>query len=376
MNYTNFRIFNTNYADPDILANYDVSSEQTSFPVENMLNWQRRSKVWRSNGYWRVTDSNKTLLFKEASASTLTATLNTGEYNATTLAADIKRAMEVSGDSTYTVTYSNMKFNFSSNGTGGDGIFTIVYSGSTLATDIGLQQDKTGALSYNMDKTRIHGIDGEWVIFDLGVSTNPDAILMIDQKQSAIKISPTATIKLQANTTSNFDNPQFEVAIPYDDEVLSYISDAGMATAPYRYWKILFNDPHNPNGYIQMGAVSLSNYMNPQRGRAVYPLTQGYIDKTETIFSESGASFSDIKYKTQGFDVSLFGLQIADIEEFDRFFNDYGVGYPFFVSMDTGEVWSSDYRRRVIFCKFDQSPKYKLSSPNNFTLDVSFREEL
>lgn len=376
MRYTNFRIFNTNYADVNLMANYYVSSEQASFPIENALNFQRRSKVWRSSGYWKLTASNNVIVFKESTGSTLSATLNIGEYNSTSLAAELKRAMDVAGDSTYTVTYTGMKFNLASNGVGGDGIFSIIYSSSTISTDIGLSQDKTGALSYNMDKTRIHGISGEWIMFDLGVSTNPDAIIMIDQKQAAIKLSPLATIKIQANTTSNFDNPEYELTIPYDDEVLSYLSDSGLFAEARRWIRILFDDPHNPNGYIQIGAITLANYMNPQRGRAIFPLNQNYIDRTETIFAESGASYSDVKYKTQAFDVSLFGMQIADVEEFDVFWNNYGLGFPFFVSMDSAEHWSSNKNRRIIYCKFDGAPKYRLESPDNFEISISLREEL
>ena len=50
---TSFRIFNENYINTDILANSDVSSENASFGIENIS--QRRSKVWRSNGYYEVT---------------------------------------------------------------------------------------------------------------------------------------------------------------------------------------------------------------------------------------------------------------------------------------------------------------------------------
>jgi hypothetical protein len=62
------RIYNENYLDQDALANDYVSSEQAAFPVDNAYNSVRRSKVWRSNGYWEITSSNNTFTFKDTAA--------------------------------------------------------------------------------------------------------------------------------------------------------------------------------------------------------------------------------------------------------------------------------------------------------------------
>ena len=84
MIYNNLRIYNENYIDEDILANYDVTSEQSAFPIENAFNQQRRSKVWRSNGYFNVTSSNNTIIFRETAATPLTGTIAIAEYGSYT----------------------------------------------------------------------------------------------------------------------------------------------------------------------------------------------------------------------------------------------------------------------------------------------------
>jgi hypothetical protein len=364
---------NLNFIDEDILAGNSVSSEQSSFPVTNAFNQQRRSKVWRSNGYWRITDDNRVLKFDDG-GSALTANLTKGEYTSTALfMAEIKAAMELVGVNTYTITQSGIfKFNFASSG----GTFTLTFTGSTLAGDIGLTSDKTGSTSYTMDKVIVH--QQEWLEFDLGIETNPDAFILIDQRNDPIHISPTATVTLQANETGEFDGTfvGYEQVITHDDEVFSVISDDGLADTGYRYWRIKFEDKENPLGYIQIGAFFLGNYLSPVRGRAQFPLSQNFIDRTVTVFSEGGQSFADIKEKSERFSVQIKALQKADVEEFRTMFNDFGTGKPFFISMDSGEVFSSDYQRYVRLVKFDSEPRWRLISPDNFTLDLSLREEL
>jgi hypothetical protein len=135
-------------------------------------------------------------------------------------------------------------------------------------------------------------------------------------------------------------------------------------------------DKQNSNGFVEVGAFFLGNYLKWARGRASYPLNQNYIDTTTTVYSEGGQSFSDIRQKTQSFSITIKGLQKADIEAFDVFFNDFGVGLPFFVSMDSSAVFSSVANKRVILCKFSDKPNYDFSSVDYFNLKCGFREEL
>lgn len=124
------RIYFDNYVDLDILANSDVSSAQTAFPITNAYNKQRRSKVWRSNGYFNVTDQNNQIVLRETSGGpNLTATIPVSEYRTTTsFIAAVKSALEDVGASTYTVTNSSStgyKFSIASNGAGGSGFFIL-----------------------------------------------------------------------------------------------------------------------------------------------------------------------------------------------------------------------------------------------------------
>ena len=73
-------LMTTNFTATDVVSNATASSEQTSFPAENLYNAQRRSKVWRSAGYWEITEGNNVLTFQETSGVDLTAAITVGEY--------------------------------------------------------------------------------------------------------------------------------------------------------------------------------------------------------------------------------------------------------------------------------------------------------
>ena len=375
MSITNFRIFNENYIDENVLADYTGSSENSSYVVENIFNFQRRSKVWRSNGYWTIDSSNRLLNFRETTGVDLYALLNTGTYNSTSFMAEIARALNSAGASLYTVSQNNLRFEIVSNLAGGGGIFEIYVAGSTIAFKLGLTSDKTGSASYIFDDISI--TQEEFVIFDLGVATNPDAFIMCDQRNQPIQISPTATVKLEGNETNNFSTPSFTTTLTHDDEVYSHLTDSGISTDPYRFWRISFDaEASMPNGYVQLGAIFLGNYISPTRARAQFPLRNKYIDNTVTVFSEGGASFSDLKETSASYGIQIKGLYKAEVEEFDTFFETYKTGKPFFISMDTGEVWSTNKNRRIVLCKLVSEPTWELIASDYFILNFEIREEL
>lgn len=378
MSITNFRIFINNYADVDILPYYTASSEQSAFPVANAFNYQRRSKVWRSNGYFTVTSANRILHFRDYDdGDDLYASLNIGIYTSgTDFCTEIARAMNAAGgDATYSVAITANRIELTTSAPA-EGMYTY-FSTSTCASLIGMTQNH-GTLNQwiePMDEIRI--TSEEFILIDMGVATTFDACILMDQKTKSIQIPPTGVVKLEGNETSNFSSPSFSVTIPYNEICLSYITDAGVSTTAYRYWRVHFNDDcAMPNGYVQLGALLMGDYWSPTRARAQFPLKQAYQDMSTTMISEGGQSFSDIKEITSTFDVEILGLYKEDVEEFDDFFSRVKTAKPFFISMDTAEVFSSDMNRRIMLCKFEREPVWTLESPNNFTLTFSLREEL
>lgn len=376
------RLFTDNYIDVDRLASYTVSSEKTSFPVENAFNSQRRSKVWKSDGYFNIDSTNDTLIIRESVGVDLTVTLANGEYTSTTaFMSALAVALDAAGASTYTVTQNSyFKFVITSNGLGGGGIFQIMTTNvlSTLAPVLGydILANKTGALTYTADVLKISS-PGEFILFDMGIASFPDAFIMTGPRNSALPLSPSGTFKLQASYTNNFAAPVYNETLVYDDEVIVKFADGDdtLDVNGYRYWRVVFED-QNPNGCVSIGSFFLGKFFAPERGRAQYPFKTEYIDRTQTIFSEGGQSYADVFQQSQGYSIEWFGLEKEDIDSITEIFRDYGTGYPFFVSFDSGEAFSTSVNRFVKLVKFSGEPNIELVSPNNFRCTMQFREEL
>ncbi len=374
------RIMNDNWLDQSALANDDVSSEQVAFPVTNAYNKNRRSKVWRSNGFFNITSSNDTIIFRETAAGPdLTAVIANAEYNTTaSFMAAVKAALEAVGASTYTVTQNaNKKFVITSNGVGGDGTFRIYWTNvlSTAAAPLGFSTavDDTGSLTYTADFLMIH--TEEWILWDMGISSNPTHFFLIGPRNEPIKLSPGATIKLQGNETNNWTSPSFEQTITYDDEVLYLENELGLHTEALRYWRIYFQD-QNPLGYIEVGAFFLGTHLELERGAPQFPFTEGEIDRTETVFSEGGQTYSEIKPKTQNHSIDWLGLTKADQQLMREHFFKVGTGIPFFVMFDAVAGFSTEVNRRIKYVKFKNEPTYELVSPNNYTTSWSLEEQI
>jgi len=200
---------------------------------------------------------------------------------------------------------------------------------------------------------------------------------LIGKRNQSIQISTGATLKLQGNETNDWTSPSYTQTLTYDDQVISLFSDTGLHTSSLRYWSLFIEDKKNPNGNIEVGSFYLGNFWNQTRGRVQFPLRSQPVDRSETIFSEGGQTYSDVREKTNIYNVEWLGLQKADIETFEEdIWAVYGTSRPFFVSMDGDEAFSTNKNKRIIFCKFDDEPNWDLSSPDNFIMSMSLREEL
>jgi hypothetical protein len=197
---------------------------------------------------------------------------------------------------------------------------------------------------------------------------------MIGERNKPIPISPTAIIKLQGNHTNNFTAPAFSIDLVYNAGIISYLSDNGIASDSYRYWKLYIEDKGNGNGYISIGAFMLGNYWNPVRCRPQFPLKKDFIDLSSTVFSEGGQSYSDIKEQTESYNIEMTGLTIVDEEYFWNIYNKFGKSKPFFIAMDSNLAFSSD--SKIKFVKFKDDPSEVLVRPNNFSISFQVREEL
>lgn len=373
------RIWHDNFLDASVVSNQTESSEQAAFPASNMFNFQRRSKVWRSNGFWEITASNNTIIFRETLAVNLTATIAVGEYtSSTTFFAAIKTALEDAGASTYTVTAdaTTSKVKITSNGSGGGGVFQIDWTTSTAASILGFAttEEDTGALTYTADALKIH--TSEWVKWDFGISTLPKAFALIGSRNSPIKISPGATLKLQGNETDIWTDPTEDITLTYGDDVIYTLNTAGLWTEALRFARLYIVDSDNPNGYVQIGSLFLGDYFEPTRGGVQFPFSGAFIDSSVTSISEGGQSFSDVRQKTEVFSIDWYGINITDKELINDLWDNLGTSNSFFMQFDPDTAFSSSANKMIRYVKFQQAPQWNLVSPGNFSCKMTLREEL
>ena len=272
-----------NFVDPVFVNVASASSQKPNFPASNLYDRQQRSKVWRSAGYFNVTSSNNTLVFRETTATDLTATLTVGEYVTEELfAAEVKLALETAGASTYTVVINSTtgKWQITSNGAGGGGIFEIIWTDGDSAgiadlLGFGVSSDDTGGLTYQGDYININ--TGEFLLWDFGLPSLPTCFFSLSDRNSPIPLSPSATITLEGNHTNNFSTAVYSQVIPYDSRVIGLFDSAGLGTTYLRYWRLKLDDTENSNGFLQLGYVHLGSLIQPSRGRITFGFSGSYI---------------------------------------------------------------------------------------------------
>lgn len=371
------KVMNLNYLNSSTLFGTTYSSQLAIAPVTNILDRVRRSKVWRSAGQWEITSSNNVIIFQETIGVNLTATVAASTYTTDALfLAAIKTAMQAVGTHTYTVardtTTNKIKI------TANTGTFRLICTSAsfTLASVIGFStaSDKTGALTYTADTLKIH--TSEFIRWDLGTSSNPKAFILVGLRNTAIKLSPTATITLQGSSTDVWTSPQYSQVLTYDEEAICQFSDTGIHTSGLRYWRLYIQDQSNAYGYVEISNVYLGDALITVRGSPQFPLNESFTDLAQQTYSEFGTSFADVRQQTATFQVQWEGLTVADKESFRDFVSDVGVSYPFFICLDPNSAFSTNVSRWVRYVKFSQMPSAKLVSPGNWSSEWTLREEV
>jgi hypothetical protein len=358
------------------------SSQNPVYPAANVYDLQRRKKVWRSAGYWEVVSGENTLVFRETALTDLTATVAAGEYTTTAaFLAALKTALEAAGDSTYTCTQVDGKIRVVSDGGGGGGIFELILTDAAsedMADLLGFDDSAnlTGALTYTADELRAH--TSEWLVWDLGIPTNPRALCVVGDRNLPLRISPTATVRLLANTTNSWSAPAVTLTIPAADYSRSTWNLEGFSDteAGYRYWKLEILDRENPRGYVEIGAVYLGDLMDFTRGAAVFPLERSGLDRSQTVFSEGGQAYALELPKTQGFRIQWQGILKEEAERMWAHWETVGKTRSFFLILDLPEAFTSNAQDWVKLVRFDNDHSDRLLSPNNFEAAWSLLEQL
>lgn len=337
-----FRIVDFNYAfDP--ATSVTASSEDSNFPVSNISKYFR-SKVWRSdpeNGTFVITSSNKYINFKDG-GSELTATLTTGTYTSTTLAAQIKLKMEDQTADTITVSYSSLtgKWTIASSGATFQLLFSTGTNASSSVRDaIGFgSSDYTGALTYISPKICIH--TEESIVIDTQTEEEIDSFVMVFDAQDGNKLTQSAVVKLQANATLNWDSPAVSQTLSFDEIYNSY-SHFFSSDQSYRYWRIKIVDSQNPNLQIEVSKIILGKgvvVQGPENGIVIKSN-----DLSKVISTPYGHRYADIYPQQRTMEMTFNVMDLTDVETLYGIYQRCGNFMPICVCLDTqAEIFDKD----------------------------------
>lgn len=377
---SNAMIFSENYLDPATLAANVYSSQKTDFPASNAYDFQRRGKVWRSNGYFEITAANKGIVLQEVDGVNQTVNIAEGTYASDTLFfAALKTALDsAAGTAVYTITrnVTTNKIVITSNGAGG-AILKLMGANVafTAADTLGFSAaDKTGSLTYTADLLRIH--TSEFLSWDFGASVDPEGFFAIGPRNSALKVSPTATVTLMGNETDVWTAPSYSEVIPYTDYVLGLVRAGGLHTDPLRYWRLKIVDRDNTYGYIELGIAFLGPSTTMTSGAIKFPLSKTFVDPSTKQMSSSGHSTIVKQDKTALLRFDWWGLTKEEKELIDDIWQEVGFSSPVFFHLDPDAVYSSNAFKNLYYARFETEPESSLISPGLFTCDMNIREEI
>ncbi len=378
---SNVAVLYQNYANPSFYQALTYSSQLAATPVTNILDGVRRSKVYRSAGYWLITSANKGIVLQTAAGVNQTVNIAEGAYttDATFLAAvDTALTSETSG-AAFTVTRDTTtnKIKITSDGAGGTLLRLMCTNASfTSAAILGFSTaaDRTGALTYTADTLKLHTV--EFFEFDLGSDFNPKAFFLIGLRNTDIKLSEDATITLKGNTTDVWTSPIYSNVLTYNSNSIGVFNSSGLAASACRYWRLEIIDASNVNGYIEISNIFLGDAIVPTQGAVQFPLKTRINDLSRLSFGRSGNTFSDTIQVSQELTLNWNFLSISEKESLEELVNFVGVNTPFFVCMDPNQVFSSDLQLQVFYVRFMSATEFSLITPGKFSTDWQLREEL
>lgn len=323
-----------------------ASSEAAGFPVSNLAR-QSRADVWRSSGTFVITASNGKINFKTASGgSELTATIPPGSYTAAELAVEIAFQMNLVAGAPISCSYDE-DTGYWSLSTTGSYLSLLFLTGTDTANNIASvigfsrSNDMTGATSYTSPFVAIH--TEEWVLIDLRTwGTNPvDSLAILFDQRTGCKLSPGATLTLEANQTNVWTSPAVSTSLSLDtnyDSVTQFYSTA----QNYRYWRLKIVDAHNPYLYVEVPKLILASSVQltqvPETGFTVQDIDLSKLEQTPY-----GNIYADVYPTRREMQFSLPALSSADLEDLHELYRRVGKTTPIGIALDPLEtLWDKD----------------------------------
>lgn len=315
-----------------------VKLEASSFEAANpKWNIQSQSRVtfWISRLGWNILAGVNNMLDFDDGGVTRTAEIEPDNYvTGEDLAAVIVIALNLA---TVTNTWSGSydqatnKFTFSHDavGTGGLLFASGPNAGSDPAKDLGYTEtDHTGGASYVSDNAVYHS--REWLLWDLQTSEDVDIVSAFD----FLELAAGGEVRIEGNATDDFSSPTFSQVL----QAGSYFATDVFATQTFRYWRLVVDDPQNPEGYSRLSYVHFGPELEIG-SNFLFGYTRGRNELTDVSMNYRGNTFVDVNSSLHFWDTEWV-VEDADRTALEEALDTLKVGvkFVFLFDPDTDET--------------------------------------
>lgn len=179
------------------------------------------------------------------------------------------------------------------------------------------------------------------VVFDLITTEEIDSLVLLWPKEDGIRLSETATIKVQANATNEWTSPAVDQVVTIsNDYVLG--SHFFSSNQSYRYWRVLITDSGNPYEFIELGLVWLGKSLEVENAQNGFNFQ--LVDRSKIALTEFGHSYVDEYPIMAKIDFNYKNMDYGSVQILENAFRQNGTRDPVMVVLDADEdVFNKDH---------------------------------
>lgn len=181
------------------------------------------------------------------------------------------------------------------------------------------------------------------IVIDFGSAISCDALAII-----AHNFSSGIRCKLQGNSSDSWSAPAIEETITYNSKTMVNFFTADS----YQYWRIVFDDFDNTDGYVQIGRVFLGTALTVSSS-AGYNFPINFDDTDDFFKSETGNIFGRPGVKLKGYSFTFPNWDQAMVNSFDTMWEAIGRIQPFVLSIEDNTITNFP----VLYCNFISKPQ-------------------
>lgn len=222
---------------------------------------------------------------------------------------------------------------------------------------------------FRSKRWRSTGTSSESVVFDMVTSEPIDSVVLLWPKEDGIRLSNTAVVKIQANATNVWTSPAIDQTLVIDN---TYVVASHFFTSDqsYRYWRVIIQDPGNPNGFVELGVVWLG------KGLPLEATQNGFkfslLDPSNVTTTDFGHTYVDEYPLLSTLDFTYQYLDYEVVQALENAFRANGTKLPVLVVLDVEEsVFNKNHF--LVYGKFKnafglQHYIYNILNPDSLTI--------